>query len=60
MTAMLLFWQGTVLLDCAYGRVEIVKHDAGTPGVFRVTNGALNLVRSPEIIAGMRIDLSAA
>jgi hypothetical protein len=57
---MLLFWQGTVLLDCAYGRVEMVKHDAGTPGVFRVTNGALNLVRSPEIIAGMRIDLSAA
>jgi hypothetical protein len=60
MTAMLLFWQGPVRLDCTYGQVGIVKHDAGTLGALGVTNGALNLLRSPEIIAGMRIDHSAA
>jgi hypothetical protein len=49
MTAMLLFWQGTVRLDCTYRQVGIVKHDAGTLGVPWVTNGAPNLLRSPEI-----------
>jgi hypothetical protein len=53
-------WQGTVRLDCSYGQVEIVKHDARTLGVSWVTNGVLNLLRSPQIIAGMRIDHSAA
>jgi hypothetical protein len=48
MTAMLLFWQGTVRLDYTYAK-WIVKHDAGTLGVSWLTNGALNLLRSPEV-----------
>jgi hypothetical protein len=54
MTVLLLVWQCTDRLDCTYGQVGIVKHDAGTLGISWVTNGALNMLRSPEMIAGMR------
>jgi hypothetical protein len=38
-------WQGTVRLDCTYGQVGIVKHDAGTLGVLWVTHGAPSTLR---------------
>jgi len=45
MTALLLVWQCTDRLDCTYGQVGIVKHDAGTLGVSWLTNGASNTLR---------------
>jgi hypothetical protein len=45
MTALLLVWQCTDRLDCTYGQVGIVKHDAGKLGVSWVTNGAPNMLR---------------
>ena len=45
MAALLLVWQGADRLDCTYGQMGIVKHDAGTLGVSRVTNGAPNMLR---------------
>ena len=45
MAALLLVWQCTDRLDCTYGQVGIVKHDAGALGVSWVTNGASNTLR---------------
>ena len=45
MTALLLVWQCTEHLDCTYGQMGIVKHDAGTLGVSWVTHGAPNMLR---------------
>jgi hypothetical protein len=45
MVALLLVWQCTDRLDCTYGQMAIVKHDAGTPGVSWLTNGAPNMLR---------------
>ena len=53
-TALLLVWQCTDRPDCTYGQVGIVKRDAGALGVSWVTNGAPNMLRSLEMIAGMR------
>ena len=54
MTALLLVWQCREHLDCTYGQVGIVKHDAGTLGVLWVTPMTLPArFGSPEMIAGM-------
>ena len=45
MTALLLVWQYTEHLDCTYGQVGIVKHDAGTLGVLWVIHGAPSTLR---------------
>ena len=41
-------WQCTDRLDCTYGQMGIVKHNAGTLGVSWVTNGAPNMFRIAE------------
>ena len=45
MAALLLVWQCTDRLDCTYGQMGTVKHDAGTLGVSWLTNGAPNMLR---------------
>ena len=52
MTALLFGWQCTDRLDCTYGRVGIVKHDAGTLGVLWVTHGAPNMLRIAGVDPG--------
>jgi hypothetical protein len=44
--ALLLVWWCTERLGCTYGQLGIVKHDAGTLGVSRITNGTPNMFRT--------------
>jgi len=45
MTVLLLVWLCADRLDCTYGQVGIVKHDAGTLGVLWVIHGAPSTLR---------------
>jgi hypothetical protein len=43
--ALLLVWWCTERLGCTYGQLGIVKHDAGTLRVSRITNSTPNMFR---------------